>query len=114
MSMPRSQRSLPPRGSRVRKQVADTARLEGAAAEFALLAQRRARVARQIELLSRQRDAAALTLTQVEARMRHLAGNMRLDDLPPPARAPGAPEAVPQPASAPARARARRNLVLEY
>lgn len=116
MSMPRSQRNLPPRGSRVRKQVAATARLEGMAAEFALLAQRRARVARQIELLVRQRDAAALTLTQVEARMRHLAGHMRLDPgAGPPATSPATAEPAPQPAAAPpARGRGRRNLILEY
>jgi hypothetical protein len=43
--------------------------LEGAATEFALLAQRRSRLSRQMELLRRQHEAAATTMGQVMARM---------------------------------------------
>jgi phage shock protein A len=52
------------------------AALESAAAEFALLAQRRARLRRQTDLLDRQRQAAAEMMAQVEARMVDLTGRM--------------------------------------
>jgi phage shock protein A len=109
---PRTLRSLPPRGSRLRRQVAATAKLEGVAAEFALLAQRRARLHRQIELLERQLRAAGGTLSQVEARMHHLSAHMHITDDAAPM-ADGAAAAAPAPAPAP-RARSRRNLVLQY
>lgn len=108
---PRTLRTLPPRGSRLRRQVAATAKLEGVASEFALLAQRRARLHRQVELLERQLRAAGVTLSQVEARMHHLSAHMHMND---PA-APAAPPPAEGAAAAPApRARGRRNLVLQY
>jgi hypothetical protein len=107
---PRTLRTLPPRGSRLRRQVAATAKLEGVASEFALLAQRRARLHRQIELLERQLRAAGGTLTQVEARMHHLSAHMHMTD-----QAAQAPAPPAEGAGAPApRARGRRNLVLQY
>lgn len=66
MARPRS--SLATTRPRPRRQGVETA-LEGAATEFALLAQRRSRLSRQMELLRRQHEAAALTMGQVMARM---------------------------------------------
>ena len=106
---PRTLRTLPPRGSRLRRQVAATAKLEGVASEFALLAQRRARLHRQIELLERQLRAAGGTLSQVEARMHHLSAHMHMTT--PVATPPAAEGAAAAPAP---RARSRRNLVLQY
>jgi hypothetical protein len=109
---PRTLRTLPPRGSRLRRQVAATAKLEGVASEFALLAQRRARLHRQIELLERQLRAAGGTLSQVEARMHHLSAHMHMNE---PGGAPAAAPAEGAAAATPApRARSRRNLVLQY
>jgi len=90
------------------------AALEGAASEFALLAQRRARLARQLDLLDRQRAAATASLGQVLARMGVLRARIEgLPDVvpaapeapPPPAPATAAPPAAPPPA-APSRRRA--------
>jgi uncharacterized coiled-coil protein SlyX len=50
--------------------------LESVAAEFALLAQRRARAARQLDLLGRQVAAAQATLDSVQGRMTLLAHRM--------------------------------------
>lgn len=50
--------------------------LESLAAEFALLAQRRARMARQIDLLDRQIQAANTGLAAVQARMQSLTKEM--------------------------------------
>jgi len=55
--------------------------LESVAAEFALLAQRRARMTRQIDLLQRQINAAAAGLNGVMARMTVLA--QRIDAIDP-------------------------------
>jgi hypothetical protein len=72
------------------------AKLESVAAEFALLAQRRARLARQVDLLSRQLDAAAGSLAGVHARMAMLA--QRIGRIDPDMVADGAaPELVPVP-----------------
>jgi hypothetical protein len=56
------------------------AKLESIAAEFALMAQRRARIARQIDLLGRQLDAAAASLCGVQSRMGLLAQRMHQID----------------------------------
>ncbi len=66
MARPRS--SLATSRPRPRRQGTETA-LEGAATEFALLAQRRSRLSRQLDLLRRQHDAAAMTMAQVMSRM---------------------------------------------
>lgn len=108
---PRTLRTLPQRGSRLRRQVAATAKLEGVASEFALLAQRRARLHRQVELLERQLRAAGVTLSQVEARMHHLSAHMHMND---PAAAEAAAPAEGAAAAPAPRARGRRNLVLQY
>jgi hypothetical protein len=52
------------------------AALESVAAEFALLAQRRARIARQLDLLGRQLEAAQSSLDAVQGRMAMLAHRM--------------------------------------
>ncbi|MBK1662550.1 hypothetical protein, partial [Paracraurococcus ruber] len=83
-------RTIPSHGTRLRQHGAGEAPLESVAAEFALLAQRRARVARQIELLDRQRVAAGATLRLVEARLHHLSRRMAL----PTATAQGASQAT--------------------
>ena len=56
------------------------AKLESVAAEFALLAQRRARTARQVDLLARQLEAATAGLEGVQARMVMLAQRMQQID----------------------------------
>lgn len=56
------------------------AKLESVAAEFALLAQRRARTARQIDMLARQLDAASGGLEVVQSRMVMLAQRMQQID----------------------------------
>jgi len=55
-------------------------KLESVAAEFALLAQRRARMARQVDLLARQLTAATGSLAGVRSRMAVLAARMALVD----------------------------------
>jgi uncharacterized coiled-coil protein SlyX len=54
--------------------------LETIAAEFALLAQRRARIARQVDLLDRQLSAAEAGLHHVSDRMTRLATRMEAID----------------------------------
>jgi hypothetical protein len=104
-------RALPPAPTH-RKPRAETA-LEGAAAEFALLAQRRARLRRQLDLLERQHTAATSVMAQVEARMALLSRRMAelAPDPTPPAApsAPAAPQATPQAAT-----QRRRAPVLQY
>ncbi|WP_040613115.1 hypothetical protein, partial [Teichococcus cervicalis] len=60
-------RQRPP-GSRLVRHGARPLLLESAAAEYAMLAQRRSRLARQIELLDRQREAAGLGFAQLSRR----------------------------------------------
>jgi uncharacterized coiled-coil protein SlyX len=55
-------------------------RLESLSAEFALLAQRRARLSQRIDLLDQQRDAAALSIARLQARMGWLAQRMDAAD----------------------------------
>ena len=93
------------------------ATLESAAAEFALLAQRRARLQRQIELLTRQSDAAVANMRRVELRMQMLSARMCVEpDGPPAVTAPSLPtEAGGTPTTpTPTPARIRRGAVLEY
>jgi hypothetical protein len=56
-------------GTRISRRETRHRQLESLAAEFALLAQRRARVAHQIDLLDHQRQAAAASLAHLQARM---------------------------------------------
>jgi hypothetical protein len=84
--------------------------LEGSAAEFALLAQRRARLRRQLDLLERQRAAADGVMAQVEARMAVLSQRMAGFGAGLAAPAP----AVPPPAPAPAPAPRRRGALMHY
>jgi hypothetical protein len=65
-------------GTRLARRDAPAQRLEALGAEFALLAQRRARVARQLTLLDTQRDAALHDLAALEHRMAQLARRMTL------------------------------------
>lgn len=75
--------------------------LEALAAEFALLAQRRARMLRQIELLERQLAAAGASFHQIEARMSVLGRRIgRLEagfTAPAPQPAPPPPPPPPEP-----------------
>jgi hypothetical protein len=82
-------------------------RLESLAAEFALLAQRRTRAVRQIDLLDQQREAAAAGLAKLTARMGWLAQRMNAIDpdlLDPDAAVPE-PEPPPPPVKTAERAR---------
>jgi len=102
------------RGTRTSIRQRGHAPLEALAAEFALLAQRRGRVRRQIELLERQRLAADATLRIVEQRMAVLSGRMHRVQLP-----PAEVDAAPSESAATTRPtlpspRGRRGLVLEY
>lgn len=121
---PAAPRQRPP-GTRLSARGAGPQRLESAAAEYAMLAQRRARLLRQIDLLERQRHSADAGFQALEQRMATLsrqilapAGQAIRPDAPaPPAAAPPPPAApAPAPASAPAPAAAarRRGVVLEY
>jgi len=75
--------------------------LESLAAEFAMLAQRRARLTHQIELLEQQRTAAAGTFCKLQSRMGWLAQRIAALD---PVLYDNAPEIVaPQPDPPPAR-----------
>jgi chromosome segregation ATPase len=78
--------------------------LEGAATEFALLAQRRARLSRQIDLLRRQHEAAEATLGKVVARMAEL--TLRIGQMTP-------ADGIDAPPAPPAAAR-RRGALLTY
>lgn len=108
-------------GTRLGRRNSGPQRLETVAAEFAMMAQRRARLMRQIDLLDRQRRAADDSYAQLERRMAQLQQQMgRLDAVPPPppppqVAAPAAPAepAMPPPRHAPPVAR-RRGVVLEY
>jgi hypothetical protein len=85
-----------PAVTRLNRPFARGTKLESLAAEFALLAQRRARLAHQLDLLSRQRDAAGSSLYAVQARMAQLAQQM--DQIDPGLRPPQAtPEIAPPP-----------------
>lgn len=71
----RAPRTIPHRGTRVRRADATGPdRLESLSAAFALLAQRRARLMRQIDLLDRQQSAARASLEKVEAKLGELGG----------------------------------------
>jgi hypothetical protein len=82
-------------------------RLESLAAEFALLAQRRTRAVRQIDLLDQQREAAAAGLAKLTARMGWLAQRMNAidPDLLDPEATSLEPEPPPPPVAVPERAR---------
>ncbi len=97
---PRPLRVNARRGTRLARHDTHEFRLEAVAAEFALNAQRRARLTRQIELLERQRAGAMSSLAQVEARMVVLQRRMR-----------GAEEAPAVAAPAPTH---RPRIILEY
>ncbi len=100
---PRPLRVPARRGTRLARHDTHEFRLEAVAAEFALNAQRRAKLVRQIELLDRQRAGAASSLAQIEARLVVLQRRMRGTE--------GAPPATPQRQdSLPHRAR----IILEY
>jgi hypothetical protein len=120
--------TLPPARRRPGGVGRDRLSLEGISAEFALLAQRRARLIRQLELLARQAEAAEGNLGRVARRMAWLSARMVADcgppqvpepappPQPPPARTALATPAAARPAIRPAAAPAtrRRGLVLEY
>jgi len=65
-----------PQGKRIARTDLRDRRLESLAAEFALLAQRKARVAHQVDLLDQQRDAAAGSLAAIQGRMAWLTQRM--------------------------------------
>jgi len=112
MARPRS--SLSTSRPRPRRQGVETA-LEGAATEFALLSQRRSRLSRQLELLRRQHDAAAMTMAQVMSRMAVLAD--RIGVLVPAEEAAPSLPARPQPQAEkppPAPAPRRRGVTMTY
>lgn len=102
--------TIPPRRSRLGRG-GDRVTLESVAAEFALLAQRRARLQRQLDLLGRQADAARGNLSRIELRLVALSGRMTL----PASRGTAPPSENPPPAASPARPRAAaRGALLEY
>lgn len=73
----RAARLSPHRGTRLRRADATGPdRLESLSAAFALLAQRRARLLRQIELLGRQQSAARASLAKIEAKLAELSGHI--------------------------------------
>jgi uncharacterized coiled-coil protein SlyX len=86
---------LRPHKTRAIRSDAGSCALETIAAEFALLAQRRARIARQVDLLDRQLAAAEASLTQVTDRMARLASRMECGD--PALREAAAPPPPPPP-----------------
>lgn len=93
-------RMSPHRGTRVRRADATGPdRLESLSAAFALLAQRRARLMRQIDLLDRQRNAAHASLEKVEAKLGELSGHIAAQPISeagvqlPVAAAPASPQA---------------------
>jgi len=93
--------SMPARRSRVAHGGNERLGLEAVASEFAMLAQRRGRLERQIALLGRQVEAAAANFGRVERRMLALSGRLTL---------PAGD--VPQPKPVPRRA--ARGALLEY
>jgi hypothetical protein len=74
--------------------------LESLAAEFALLAQRRARMTRQIDLLERQMRSASRCLAAVQGRMKVL--NLEMARLDPDLRSPMPAIVAPAPIAVPA------------
>jgi hypothetical protein len=123
----RAPRTIPHRGTRVRRADATGPdRLESISAAFALLAQRRARLMRQIDLLDRQQSAARASLEKVEAKLGELGGYITAQSAAeavtaaPAAQSPPAPAAVPlhprQPAQpGPGTAQRRsRSIILTY
>jgi len=112
--MPRPASRAP--GTRAARADVRQRRLESLAAEFALLAQRRARVTHRVELLDQQRDAARASLDKLQARMAWLARHidaldpglreraaMAAADPAPPPPVPARPfKVAPMPAAAPA------------
>jgi cell division protein FtsB len=105
-ALPRATIRALPSAPTQRKPRPETA-LEGAAAEFALLAQRRARLRRQIDLLARQAAAAEGMMAQLEARMATL--GRRIAELSPGAPAQLREDAPPSPSAA-----SRRRSPLQY
>ncbi len=86
--------------------------LETIASEFALLAQRRGRLQRQIDLLARQSEAACANLGRVELRMQALTTRMGVAaTAPAPLPSVAADPAMPPPVP---KARAPRGALLEY
>jgi uncharacterized coiled-coil protein SlyX len=71
---------LRPHKTRAIRADAGAGSMETLAAEFALLAQRRARIARQVDLLDRQLTAAEAGLNKVTDRMTCLASRMEAID----------------------------------
>lgn len=77
--IPRPMMTRPP-GRRTARIDPHEPRLESLAAEFALLAQRRARLEHQVGLLQQQHRAAANTLGRLQTRMIWLAHRMHIRD----------------------------------
>ena len=86
-------------GTRVARADTRQRQLESLAAEFALLAQRRARVVHQLDLLDQQREAAANGFAKLQARLTWLVEQMDAIDpeLRPPLEAPAPPAPPPPP-----------------
>jgi len=99
--------SMPARRSRAAHGGNERQGLEAVASEFAMLAQRRGRLERQIALLGRQAEAAVANLGRVERRMLALSGRMAL-----PAGDVTLP--FPLPLAKPIPRRAARGALLEY
>ena len=93
--------SMPARRSRAAHGGNERLGLEAVASEFAMLAQRRGRLERQIALLGRQVEAAAANFGRVERRMLALSGRLALP-------AGDVPQSKPVPR------RAARGALLEY
>lgn len=90
--IPRAMNAAP--GTRATRVDTRQRRIESLAAEFALLAQRRARVVHQIDLLEQQIEAAAAGFAKLQSRMAWLA--QRIHDLDPSLHPPE-PEPDPEP-----------------
>jgi len=86
--IPRAMNAAP--GTRAARVDARQRRVESLAAEFALLAQRRARVVHQIDLLEQQIDSASAGFRKLQARMAWLAQRIHALD-------PGLHEPEPEP-----------------
>ena len=95
--------SMPARRSRAAHGGNERLGLEAVASEFAMLAQRRGRLERQIALLGRQAEAAVANFGRVERRMLALSARMTL-----PA------SDVTMPVAKPIPRRAARGALLEY
>jgi hypothetical protein len=80
-------------GTRTARSDTRQRRIESFAAEFALLAQRRARLVHQMDLLDQQREAAANNFAKLQARMSWLV--QRMDALDPELRDGFEPEPEP-------------------